>query len=193
MPDRASGGEACLFRVAQIEPKALPFIRFTVSWPILNSALTKPRCGGQCVKRSGDWARKGVKPTLRFARSRVAEIRLAKSSEQAIVAAAFEDAHFSREAVPAHSRGREPTAPVEYRHLSREAAPADAIAVAASRLDVLASLFLRADARSYVLPSLRDSQPGRLNVLSPCESSAAHEERDSEMAFATPKSLPRTT
>ena len=43
-------------------------------------------------------------------------------------------------------------------NLSREAAPADAIAVAASRLNVLSSFVLRADARSYVLPSLRDSQ-----------------------------------
>jgi len=32
--------------------------------------------------------------------------------------------------------------------MSREAASADAIAVAASRLDALSSLFLRADARS---------------------------------------------
>jgi len=42
--------------------------------------------------------------------------------------------------------------------LSREAAAAVAIAVAASRLDALSILSLRADARSYVLPSLRDSQ-----------------------------------
>ena len=70
----------------------------------------------------------------------------------------FAVAHFSRGAAAAHSRGREPTVPAEYRHLSREAATADDIAGAASRLDVVSSLFLRADARSYVLPSLRDSR-----------------------------------
>ena len=53
----------------------------------------------------------------------------------------FEVAHFSREAAAAHSRGREPTVSVEYRPLSREAATADAIAVAASRLDALSSFF----------------------------------------------------
>jgi len=46
------------------------------------------------------------------------------------------------------------------KNLSREAATADAIAVATSRLNILSSLLLllllRADARSYVLPSLRD-------------------------------------
>jgi hypothetical protein len=47
---------------------------------------------------------------------------------------------------------------VEYKNQSREAAPADVIAAVASRLDALPALFIRADARSYVLPSLRDSQ-----------------------------------
>ena len=42
--------------------------------------------------------------------------------------------------------------------------PADAIAVSASRLDALSSRFLRADARSYTLPSLRDSQPCNLKT-----------------------------
>ena len=39
---------------------------------------------------------------------------------------------------------------------SREAAAADVFAVAASRLWANSAVFLRADARSYVLPSLRD-------------------------------------
>jgi hypothetical protein len=71
----------------------------------------------------------------------------------------FEVAHFSREAAAARSRGVSPRyRSNEYRHLSREAATADAIAVAASRLDALSCFFLQADARSYVPPSLRDSQ-----------------------------------
>jgi hypothetical protein len=70
----------------------------------------------------------------------------------------FEVAHFSREAVTAHSRGRKPTDRGPNKHVSREAAAADTIAVTASRLSPLSSLFLRADTRSYVLPSLRDSQ-----------------------------------
>jgi len=46
----------------------------------------------------------------------------------------------------------------ENRHQSREAAAAVVFAVAASRLWANSAVFLRADARSYVLPSLRDSK-----------------------------------
>ena len=70
----------------------------------------------------------------------------------------LEVAHFSRVAATAHSRGCQPTEQGENKHVSREAAAANAISVAASRLGVSDVLFLRADARSYVLPSLRDSR-----------------------------------
>jgi len=60
--------------------------------------------------------------------------------------------------VTARSRGRQPTEQDENKNVSREAAAADAIAVAASRLGISDMPFLRADARSYVLPSLRDSR-----------------------------------
>ena len=53
---------------------------------------------------------------------------------------------------------RQPTEQDENKNVSREAAAADAIAVAASRLGNSDMPFLRADARSYVLPSLRDSR-----------------------------------
>ena len=69
----------------------------------------------------------------------------------------FGVAEFSREAATAHSRGRQPTDQNQIKRVSREAAAADVIAVAASRLWLL-SFFLRAYARSYVLPSLRDSK-----------------------------------
>jgi hypothetical protein len=46
----------------------------------------------------------------------------------------FEVSQFSREAVTAHSRGRQPTEQDENEHVSREAAAAEMIAVAASRL-----------------------------------------------------------
>jgi len=68
----------------------------------------------------------------------------------------FGVAEFSREAATAHSRGRQPTDQNQIKRVSREAA-ADVIAVAASRLWLL-SFFLRAYARSYMLPSLRDSK-----------------------------------
>jgi hypothetical protein len=73
-------------------------------------------------------------------------------------------AHFSREAATAHSRGRQPTVTDQNRHPSREAAAADAFAVAASRLRANYAVFLRADARSYVLPSLRDSKLCNFNT-----------------------------
>jgi hypothetical protein len=79
----------------------------------------------------------------------------------------FEVAHFSREAVTAHSRGRKPTDRGPNKHVSREAAAADTIAVAASRLRQFFLCFLRADARSYVLSSLRDSKVCNFKTYAP--------------------------
>jgi hypothetical protein len=51
--------------------------------------------------------------------------------------AAFEDAHFSREAATADSRGCKPTGTGRIEQLSREAAAAEMASVVASRLEIV--------------------------------------------------------